>query len=224
MIIPKPTRAFLKQSYRNVIFWKAIMQFQKNPEESIADTALISRLIYGWGNEGYSALEEYLLGCLQHVSECSGPILECGSGLSTILVGIVAQKKRATVWSLEHDSEWGKRVSKYLKKYRIDSVKLSVLPLKEYENFAWYAPPIDEMPKTFSLVLCDGPPGKTRGGRYGLLPIMKKRFHAGCIILLDDAAREEEQAIAARWANEFHSSVERFGSQKPYFRIILPEN
>jgi hypothetical protein len=43
--------------------------------------------------------------------------------------------------------------------------------------------------------VCDGPKGTTRGGRYGLAPVMKDRLAPGCIVLLDDTSREAERAI-----------------------------
>ena len=40
-------------------------------------------------------------------------------------------------------------------------------------------------------------------------------------MLLDDAERAEEQAIATRWAEEFESDVEILGKTKPYARIVV---
>ena len=54
----------------------------------------------------------------------------------------------------------------------------------------------------FQLIVCDGPPGHTLGGRYGLLPIVGNRLRKGAVILLDDAERSEEQVALRRWAKE----------------------
>ena len=75
------------------------------------------------------------------------------------------------------------------------------------------------MPDDFSMVICDGPPGDTRGGRYGLLPIMKEKLSSKCIILLDDADRVSEQEVAARWSKELNIDFESLGSRKPYIKI-----
>jgi hypothetical protein len=58
------------------------------------------------------------------------------------------------------------------------------------------------MPKQFSLVICDGPPGSTKGGRYGLLPVMGDRLPPGSTILLDDAGRADEAKLIKRWESE----------------------
>ena len=80
--------------------------------------------------------------------------------------------------------------------YHVKTVTLCVSPLRQYKDFCWYDPPIDSMPEAFALVVCDEPPGSTRGGRYGLAAIKRERLKDGCIVLLDDAASEDEQRIA----------------------------
>jgi len=42
-------------------------------------------------------------------------------------------------------------------------------------------------------VICDGPPYWNKGGRFGLGQILRARLATGCVILLDDGAREEER-------------------------------
>jgi hypothetical protein len=196
-------------------------RFLKNPEAALApESGLVPRLIYGWGND-WSAFDEYLIDCLRHALVCKGPILECGSGLTTILVGVIAKKRDNTLWSLEHLPEWGERVTRQIREYGLDSVHLSVRPLKDYPEFTWYDPPLDSMPRKFALVVCDGPPGGTRGGRYGLAAIMNDKLDPGCVILLDDAAWETQQKDAARWGLELGGDYETLGSKKPYIRMIL---
>lgn len=78
------------------------------------------------------------------------------------------------------------------------------------------------LPARFSLVLCDGPPGNTPGGRYGLLPVLGHRLSPSVVILLDDAGRPDERAIADRWTAELGGTMTIEGVQKPYARIEGP--
>ena len=78
------------------------------------------------------------------------------------------------------------------------------------------------MPKDFSLVICDGPPARTPGGRYGLLPVMKSHLRPGCVILLDDVSRLEEREIIARWAEESGAKYSFEGAEKPFGILTLP--
>jgi len=196
-------------------------KFVKNPSAALEPgDRLLQDLIYGWGSD-WSALDEYLTACLRHALVCEGPILECGSGLTTVLVGAIAKKRKLTMWSLEHLPEWGQKVTNYTRKFGINSVNVSVKGLRNYPEFAWYDPPLDSMPDTFALVICDGPPGGTRGARYGLAAVMKDRLRPGCVILLDDAAWETQQKTAARWSVELSGTYTTLGSKKPYIRMVL---
>jgi hypothetical protein len=77
------------------------------------------------------------------------------------------------------------------------------------------------MPGRFALVVCDGPPYDTKGGRYGLVPRMRERLQPGCVILLDDAYREQERAIARRWKAELGASFTILGATKPYIEMVV---
>jgi predicted O-methyltransferase YrrM len=181
---------------------------------------VIADLVYGWGNDAWSALDEFLAACIAHASAARGPILECGSGLSTILVGAVAKMRGQRHWALEHAPKWAKRVRRCLRRYKLESVVLWA-PLRDYGSFCWYDPPPESMPDSFSLVVCDGPPASTKGGRSGLAEVMRERLEPGCVILLDDAARPQDLAMARRWEAELGASIQVLGTTKPYVRMTL---
>ena len=221
--ISTPIKRLLLAIHRYFVFRLAIRRFIRNPEScaSPGNPVLID-LIYGWGNESWSALDEYLADCIRHALNSSGPTLECGSGLSTILVGIIAKKRGYSHWALEHSQEWALRVERILTRYAIDStVVLCINPLKDYGEFCWYNPPLKSMPGAFDLVICDGPPSSTKGGRYGLVPIMKKRLRPGCTILLDDGEREQERTVADRWNTECDASFHICGYSNPYIKMTV---
>ena len=204
---------------RHAVFAKAIRAVQRNPER--CSSAIVSDLIHGWGNEAWSALEDYLRDCMSHALASSGPVLECGSGLTTIVLGAIAQKRGYRHWALEHQEAWTVRVHEFLARYGIDSVALLHAPLKRYAGFDWYDVPAN-LPTNFSLVICDGPPGKTHGGRYGLVPLMRDRMASGCVILLDDGDRAGEQSVAQRWEAELGAKAETRTGRRRHFRFVRP--
>jgi hypothetical protein len=208
--------------HRRLVFRRAMKQFVRDPDACMAPgNPVIADLIYGWGNEAWSALDEYIIACLKHARTTSGPVLECGSGLTTLLMGIVAQRRKGIHWALEDSPEWAAKVCRQLKRYKVSSVVVHVAPLKDHGEFRWYDAPLASMPDGFSLVVCDGPPGSTKGGRYGLVPVMKGRLKPGCVILIDDAQREAEAAIAKRWAAALSASSILRGRAKPYIEMTL---
>jgi len=215
-------RKHLGKLRRRLTFWRAMHQFKRglSSETRHFDSRVLGDLVFGWGNP-WSAQLEFLIASLEHVRDAKGPVLECGSGLSTLLIGVVAQARGVKVVSLENDPPYAARVRDFLEKYDIRSVELRVAPLKSYGDFDWYEmPDLDTLREKYALVICDGPPGKTRGGRYGLVPVMLEKITADCTILLDDGARPEEQAIAARWKTMLSASEEIVGQEKPFIRLV----
>jgi predicted O-methyltransferase YrrM len=224
-ILPKPLRRYLYVWNRQFVFRQAMIRFLRDPRCLNDCDNVLSDLSFGWGNTFWSASDEYVLACAKHAWDCNGPILECGSGLTTIVLGAIARKTGQTVWSLEHNEDWARRVQRYLHRYRIRSVRIMLSPLRDYGSYCWYAPSLEKLPETFGLVVCDGPPHDTRGGRYGLLPVMGDRLPAGTTILLDDANRSPERKTAARWADELGTTVTTLGTKNRhrYIRITIPE-
>ena len=120
-------------------------RFLKDADRSIASTSeTLGDLILGW----------YLFACLSHAMTIEGPILECGSGLTTLLIGAVAQRRGIELWSLEHTQAWGDRVRRALERYRIDCVHLHTSALRDYGGFTWYDPPPDFLRNEYPLVIC----------------------------------------------------------------------
>src|SRR5262245_40689428 len=119
-VSPAAIRRWLRAEYQRWVFRRAVKEFAQNPEKiRLSTSALIPDLIYGWDNEGWSAFPEYVSACVEEALTTEGPILECGSGLTTILLGLIAQRRGKVVWTLENSPQWAERVNKSLKKYRI---------------------------------------------------------------------------------------------------------
>lgn len=217
-----PLKRRLRQAHRDWVFRRAWRHYARRPSDALAPGSdLLHDLVYGWGNESWSGAYEFLHACIAQALRTRAPILECGSGLSTLLVGRVAQDTGATLWALEHEPAWRTRVDDALVRAGVRGATVCDSPLTRYGEFDWYTVP-PSLPARFALVLCDGPPAATRGGRYGLLPVLGDRLTADAVVLLDDAQREDEQEIARRWRDLFGHEPQLLGTDKPYFRFGPP--
>lgn len=199
---------------------RAIRKIANLADGQLPSGELLSELMTGWSNEGYAANLEYLEEVAKRSVRTKGPILECGSGATTILLGSLCARRQIEVWSLEHSPEWQERVSEALERNGISGVHVCSSPLVEYGEFVWYDPPLTQMPTEFSLVVCDGPPGTTKGGRYGLLPVMGSRLRPGSTILLDDAGRPGEAELIKRWESEVAFETQIIESQGRGFAVM----
>jgi hypothetical protein len=149
-----------------------------------------------------------------------GPILECGSGLTTLVMGYLAGRRKVETWSLEHNADWHQRVSNAIKRHHVPAANLCFAPLRDYKDFNWYDPPLDKMPAKFSLIICDGPPSLAPGARYGLLPILGDRLNAGAVILFDDARKPGQPEVLRRWAAESGVSFELRETEEVSFALV----
>jgi predicted O-methyltransferase YrrM len=182
---------------------------------------ILRELIDAWRNTGWSAKEEFLDAMTQQAWKAEGTILECGTGLTTLLLGLVARRTRQRVVCVEHLDEWALRARTSLQENSLHDVEVILAPLAPYGEYDWYQLPASTFDrKEIALVVCDGPPEGTRGCRYGVLPLTLPFLRHHAVILLDDV-QSGGASVLAQWERDFglRSTVE--GSIKTYGRTIV---
>jgi len=180
--------------------------------------------IYGWGNERWTAEAPYLSAVVRAAEKVNSSILECGSGLTTLMMGAIAARRGIHVHALEHDADWYARVSDALARFRLTHVTLHHAPLRDYGTYDWYGVRLESLPSDFSLVVCDGPPGVTRGGRSGMLPIMRDKMAKSFSIFVDDTNRPGEGELAQRWFAELGAKPALHSGGRGFARIAVRES
>lgn len=201
-LVPARVKTAIKDRIRERYFDKAMKALTSLPPGQVPSRGLLRDLQKGWGNEEFAARIDYLEEIASRASRIDKPILECGAGLSTIILGWLAGRRGVNVLTLEHIESWYERISGTLLRYQVPGVDINLAPLHDYEGFSWYKVPSAKVPDHFGLVICDGPPGTTQGNRYGLMPVLGHHLTAGSTILLDDAERAGEMEVLRRWSAE----------------------
>lgn len=219
-VVPRPIKRRCRELLENAQFRLDLLRFKKLGPRGRPPEDLLRRLVVGWKNE-WSAQWEYLSGILDAVANSAGPVLECGSGITTLLAGIRCMQLGRRLYSLEHDPDWASRLQLLIHRYRIDSVTINTTAIVSYGNYSWYELSNTALPSGINVVICDGPPGTTPGGRVGLIPQLKGRLSKNCQILLDDAARPGEQSVLKVWECEFEVKSQMRGIEKPYALVSL---
>ena len=136
-------------------------------------------------------------------------IVECGSGVSTtVLAHCLARVRAGHLYSLEHLPDQADKVRLELTQHGLEAnATVLTAPLRPYaingEQFMWYA--MDELPAMkWDMLLIDGPPAMAGPlARYPGGPLLFDLLNPKAGIFLDDSLREQEQAILARWGQEF---------------------
>ena len=219
-LFPAQIKRPAKAALLSYLFRQAMRDVAKLPPGEMPSRDLLKKLRLGWDNQGWDAKFDYLEEILKRALETQGPVLECGSGLTTLLLGQLAGKRGVETWSLEHHAQWHQRVSNAIKRHHVPGVHLCFAPLRDYKQFNWYDPPLAEMPRQFSLVICDGPPDLANGGRYGLLPILGDRLAPGTVILFDDVREPGQPEVLRRWETESGVNVELRETEEVSFALV----
>jgi len=167
------------------------------------DDRMLHNLTYGWGNEAWAAGTAYVRAVIHYVAASQDAIVECGSGLTSLVAGTIARRQGRKLLALEHHAQWAERVQREIDAHGLDNVHIDVRALRSFNSFDWYGVSDADLPTPIGLIICDGPPAQTDGGRYGALPVLSSHLAPACIVLLDDTQLREEQAIMQRWCAEF---------------------
>lgn len=119
------------------------------------------------------------------------PILEMGSGLSTIVLAASTDQR---VWAIEHDARYAEDLEKMARLAGVKNIALITAGLKD----GWYdlESEMPSMPEKFGLAFVDGPPRKN-GSRLKFF----ETFGARCeVILCDDANDADYSKQLKEWA------------------------
>lgn len=205
---------------RSELLQRVMKRLARGRAPSVYST-LWTDAVHGWGNEKWSADEMYLAEVIHTAERTSGSILECGSGLTTLLMSAVAARRGLQVHALENNETWRARVQQAIVEMGGATTTVHLTALRDFGEYDWYDAPLEILPNDFSLVVCDGPPGSTRGGRSGMLPRMRGKLAPRCTILLDDVSRPAERELAEGWSRDSGTKPQMKESKHGFARVAL---
>lgn len=117
-----------------------LIQVKENPTDET-----FVELFKRWGND-WAASPELLMTSYE-LAKQHNHVFECGSGLSTLVMGTVSK-----VTAYESDFVWYNKVKTIADHLNLD-VNIVYSPIKDYGEFYWYS----DTPPEFDMVLVDGP-------------------------------------------------------------------
>jgi len=137
-------------------------------------------------------------------------VVELGSGLSTLVIAAALRSNGlGHLVSIDAEGDYAAATRAQLQRQGLsDWAEIRIAPLKQlsFEDSTrpWYDTALLADLKEIDVLLIDGPPTLLRADiRYPALPYFWNRLNPGAIVLLDDAARPAERAIADIWRQRF---------------------
>ena len=162
------------------------------------------------GTRGWAASPDFLMVLARHaLAHKPATVVECSSGTSTVVLARCMQLNGGgMVYSLEHDPVYARQTNEELARHGLSGfAQVLVAPITATmvgaDQWQWYDHSV--LPQVaIDMLVIDGPPESTGPlARYPAGPLLFPRLGAGAAVFLDDAARPDETAIAAKWQAAF---------------------
>lgn len=208
--IPPPVKYQLRQAaagWRRRTLRRAGVELKRRARAGVVSDDVLADMRAAYGNDWAPDLP-YLSAMVERMLDADEDCLDCGSGLTTLIAGALAEIPRVKVWSLEQDAGWSRVIAGQLKALGLPSVTLWHAPLRNYGEFTWYDLAGRTLPPRFSYVFCDGPavvpsawpPDVYSRWRMGVVPVLQGLKIPFKEILLHDGDDPRAPELMAQWA------------------------
>ena len=176
------------------------------------------------------ALEHIEITALNKRKDESGPItvVECGSGVSTILIAYALQAEgEGIVYSLDHDEEFAQMTEQRLSLHGLRKHAAVIHAPIHKQKFngvdrRWYNTSRLQLKAPIDVLVIDGPPKATaRQARYPAFPKFRDALADEAWVLMDDAATSSERSIVNRWVSESDGELEARYIAGPKGAVVL---
>ena len=182
------------------------------------DDATILRLLpelYAlWGTPLSPSTQSFLQSCIAHTKTCSGHVLQCGSSLDTLVLGIVCARQT----DKPTHQQRANLIRTRLTDYGITSVHVIVARPQMFADHVWYKVDASQLPKNFSLAVCEGGHSTPRGA-VGLIAKMQDQLNDDSVILAQHVREAKDHEFLTQWAIERNSKCVLVDRTEGFFKI-----
>jgi len=167
----------------------------------------------------WSAAADFLSLLIDYaLDEKPAVIVECSSGLSTLVLARCCEiNRKGHVYSLENGEEFVAKTVNGLEDFQLTNFATVmhaplVRTVLEQTDYQWYQyATLEQQVAEIDMLVIDGPPGFIQPqSRYPAVPLLHNRLAERAVVFLDDAGREDEKKLVARWLQQFPSLHHRY--------------
>lgn len=146
-------------------------------------------------------------------------VFEAGGGKTTVISAYSLKKLGAGhVYAVDHIEKFADITREEIERHGLsDYATVIYAPLVAHEidgePWLWYDRDTFSMVDNIDLLVVDGPPQYDNPqslARYPALPLLRDKVTPDCLMLMDDADREDETQVMTRWEAEFPIEVLRW--------------
>jgi predicted O-methyltransferase YrrM len=150
-------------------------------------------------------------------------VVEASSGVSTLLIAYCLKRQgHGKVICLEHDEKYASITRGLIKTHGLEDIaEVLHAPLVSFRindsDWLWYdtyeleSYIKNSQNQKIDLFIVDGPPKNVQEfARFPALPVLFERMSDDCVIILDDAKRNDEQQVVSMWKKMFEFTEMEF--------------
>ncbi len=133
-------------------------------------------------------------------------VLELGSGISSVWMGYLLEQFGGRLITIDHDPFYARLTGEMIVRHELTgTVEVRLAPLVprpggEEGSTPWYDHSAFADVEGIDLLVVDGPPQATGlNAREPALSVLRDQLSPRATVILDDAARPEEQEVIASW-------------------------
>ena len=149
-------------------------------------------------------------------------VLDLGSGMSTLVLAKSAPQ--AKIISVDNSEEYAEKTRKLLAAHNITNVEVRLALLTSHHSgVEWYDTSVLSDISQIDLLFIDGPPGsKNDQARMPAVVECAKKLSAKAVVVIDDAARVGERAMAEKFAEALPNHTLEFLPHEKGTALITP--
>ena len=169
-----------------------------------------------WDNGAWAAGPDMLM-VIAGLARKGGPIIEFGTGLSTIVAR--AANPTAEIVAYDHSGHWALKVDKAIREAGYPEVHIKVTDLVGF-------PPFYEIneERRFMLAICDGPPHREDEDRSLTYPNLTSVLAPGGRIVVDDLHFPDARENFESWAKSAGADYRVADGEKLFGIATIPED
>lgn len=167
-----------------------------------ATERLAAQLFAHWGDPLQQADERFLRSVLAEARAADGAILQCGSSLTTLILGSICDQDEAPkkqLWCLEADPHWASIMRSWLTEYQVSSAHVIHSAAKLFKNYVWYSLDPARLAREYHLVICDGNRASVKGA-VATVHRIADRLAQRFVILIRNVRSAADIRELAAWA------------------------
>ena len=182
---------------------------------------VVSELYAHWGDPPSQADESFLRSCLAEAARATGPIVQCGASLLTLVLGSLCQGDATAarqLWCLEHDTHWASVIRSWLTQCRIGNTHVITSRAQLADGFVWYGVDPGRLPGNVALLLCEGARA-TPQGLIGTLQRMGTRLAPGSTVLARRVGAADDVRTVQAWAKAHDAACVVVDRQQGFVKL-----